>query len=234
MSKGNGLHRLYDQLDPGERFRLDVLAMARGDSIESDRLTRTCPRFTYTMNDRAFTGRWLGAMDMTLRVYVELAGYLDRLKTLDVVRVILPYSETFAEDAAFESYLDGHRAGARHAWAAAGAEGPAPEWPLEVDEESVKAPIGRAASILPEILEKIERELAAEALTLWEAFAGFCESEMGLDAEKVVGVVMGVGEERVEVITELAERLSLEPDEELVAELGKGLAESWSIVVGRG
>jgi hypothetical protein len=31
MSK-NGLHRHYDKLTPGERFRLDVLAMARGTS----------------------------------------------------------------------------------------------------------------------------------------------------------------------------------------------------------
>jgi hypothetical protein len=28
--KQNGLWKLYDRLTPGERFRLDVLAMARG------------------------------------------------------------------------------------------------------------------------------------------------------------------------------------------------------------
>jgi hypothetical protein len=229
MSK-NGLHRLYDQLDPSERFRLDVLAMARGDSIESDRLTRTCPRFTYTMNDRAFTGRWLGAMDMTLRVYVELAGYLDRLKTLDVVRVVLPYSETFAEDAAFESYLDGHRAGARHAWAAAGVEGPAPEWPLEVDEEGVKAPIAQAVSILPEILDRLERDQAGEALILWRGFGTFCQEHLGLDAEKVLRVVLEPAVGRVEELEALAERLEIEPDLERVQEIRDDLAEAWSIV----
>jgi hypothetical protein len=45
---------------------------------------------------------------------------------------------------------------------------------------------------------------------------------------------MGAGEERVEHLKALAERLTLEPDEDLVAELRKGLAESWSIVVGKG
>jgi hypothetical protein len=232
--KGNGMHRLYDQLEPDERFRLDVLAMARGDEQESERLVQTCPRHTYTMNDPGFTGRWIGINDITVRVYGDLARYTDKLQMIEVVRVILPYSETFAQDAAFESYLDGHRAGARHAWAQAGKNGAAPEWPLEVDEESVKAPIGRAVSILPDILEKIERELAGEALTLWEAFAGFCENEMGLDAEKVLGVVMGAGEERVEVLKALAERLRLQPDEERVGELRKGLAESWSIVASKG
>ena len=70
----NGLHRHYGKLSPQERFRLDVLAMARGDEQESERLVSSCPRFTYDMNDRAFTGRWLGVLDMTLRVYLEVAG----------------------------------------------------------------------------------------------------------------------------------------------------------------
>ncbi len=34
----NGPHRHYDKLEPDERFRLDVLAMARGDKQESERL----------------------------------------------------------------------------------------------------------------------------------------------------------------------------------------------------
>jgi hypothetical protein len=45
MSK-NGLRRHYDRLTPEERFRLDVLAQARGDLEESERLTRTCQRET--------------------------------------------------------------------------------------------------------------------------------------------------------------------------------------------
>ena len=59
MSK-NGLRRHYDRLTPEERFRLDVLAQARGDLEESERLTRTCQRETYTMNHRGYTGRWNG------------------------------------------------------------------------------------------------------------------------------------------------------------------------------
>jgi len=40
----NGLHRHYDKLTAEERFRLDVLAMARGDLQESERLVSSCPR----------------------------------------------------------------------------------------------------------------------------------------------------------------------------------------------
>ena len=41
MSKGNGLVRHYDKLSPEERFRLDVLEMARGDEQESENLEAT-------------------------------------------------------------------------------------------------------------------------------------------------------------------------------------------------
>ena len=49
--------KLYDSLTPEERFRLDLEAMARGDRGESERLTRTCPRRNYVMNDWGFAGR---------------------------------------------------------------------------------------------------------------------------------------------------------------------------------
>lgn len=56
----NVLKRHYDKLTPEERFRLDVLATARGDGPESERLVSSCPRATYTTNERGFTGRWTG------------------------------------------------------------------------------------------------------------------------------------------------------------------------------
>ena len=64
MSGKKGLGHLYDRLTLEERFRLDVLAMARGDEEESERLTRTCPRRGYTMNDWGFIGRWETAREL--------------------------------------------------------------------------------------------------------------------------------------------------------------------------
>jgi hypothetical protein len=89
MSK-SGLHRHYGKLTAEERFRLDVLAMARGDSQESERLVSSCPRFSYTMTDRHFSGRWLRVMDMTLRCYVWVAEHLDRMQALRADRAALP------------------------------------------------------------------------------------------------------------------------------------------------
>jgi hypothetical protein len=230
----NGHARHYDNLAPDERFALDVLAMARGDKEESDLLTRTCPRFDYTMNERGFTGRWLGAMDMTLRMYLEIAAYLPQIKTIEVVRAILPYSETFARDSVFDAYLDGHAAGARHAWSEADKEGEAPEWPPRVDEETLKSRVDPWISILPEILDKVERQQATHALTLWRGFGAFCEESVGVEAGALVKVVLEAGVERTEELEALAERLELEPDAETVEEIREGLEEAWRVVEKRG
>jgi hypothetical protein len=66
MSGKKGLGRLYDRLTPEERFRLDVLALARGDEEESERLTDTCPRRGYTMSDWGFVGRWEAARELAM------------------------------------------------------------------------------------------------------------------------------------------------------------------------
>jgi len=234
MSK-NGLHRHYDRLTPEERFRLDVLAMARGDKQESERLVSTCPRRSYTMTERAFSGRWLGALDLTLRAYVEVAGHLDRLKALEAVRLILPVQADYARDRMRDAFVEGHGAGARQAWGIAGADGPAPELPHEgIDEARVNELAGLRASIMPEILDGLERRETEHALTLWRGFGAFCEDVLGLEASKVLTVVMEPGVVRIDDLEATAERLELEPDAETVEEIRQGLAEAWRSVEGRG
>lgn len=234
MSK-NGLHRHYDRLTAQERFRLDVLAMARGDKQESERLVSSCPRLPYTMNDRAFTGRWLGALDLTLRVYVDVAGHLDRLKALEAVRLILPVQADYARDRMRDAFVEGHGAGARQAWGIADADGPVPELPHEgIDEARVNELAGLGASIMPEILDGLERRETEHALTLWRGFGAFCEDVLGLEAGKVLTVVMEPGVVRIDDLEATAERLELEPDAETVEEIRQGLAEAWRSVEGRG
>ncbi|MDP8951829.1 MAG: hypothetical protein M3N18_06280 [Actinomycetota bacterium] len=231
----NGLHRHYDRLNADERFRLDVLAMARGDKQESERLVSSCPRFTYTMTDRAFAGRWLGAMDVTLRMYLDIATRLDRLKMIEAVRVVLPYHDTFAREAMLDAFLEGHHAGARQAWRQAGRKGTASEWPLDgLDEAKVDELNRRRPSILSDILDGLERKETTDALTLWRGFEAFCDDRMGLDAAKILRVVLEPAAERIEELETAAERLDLEPDAELVEEIREGLAEAWRLVERRG
>jgi len=170
-------------------------------------------------------------MDITLRMYLDVAGYLDRIKAMEMVRVIIPYSETFAQDTALDTYLDGHRAGAHQAWREAGKKSGAPEWPLErVDEEGISSRVKAATSILPETLERLERNQATHALTLWRGFAAFCEESIGVEATTILKVVLEEGVERIEELEDLAGHLDLEPDAETVEEIREGLAESWRVV----
>ena len=233
MSK-NGLRRHYDKLTPEERFRLDVLAMDRGDMRESERLVSSCPRFSYTMTDRHFSGRWLRVMDMTLRCYVWVAEHLDSIDALRAVGAVLPIQDGYARERMRDAFVEGHRAGARQAWGLTGAEGAAPEWPLEgIDEARVDELAGLGASIMPEILDGLERREATEALTLWRGYGAFCEDVLGLDAGKVLAVVLEPAVGRIENLEATAERLDLGPDPAREEEAREGLTEAWDSVEGR-
>ena len=94
MSSKKGLGRLYDRLTPEERFRSKVLALARGDEEESERLIRTCPRRGYTMNDWGFVGRWEAARELALLAYVEVVRRLDKIKMIGAFRGLFPYLST--------------------------------------------------------------------------------------------------------------------------------------------
>jgi hypothetical protein len=252
--KQKGHHaRYYDRLSPEERFRLDVLAMARGDVEESELLIRTCQRETYTMNHLGFTGRWDGTRDISLRMYIPINNELAKLQMIDAFRELVPYSKALSHNLTFDAYFAGHESGSRHAWAYAGIEGGPPQWPdegpdgelmepdegdqdpaIEQDMETLEAAVEEYGGFLPELLDRLERELATDALSLWEGFAAFCEESMGVPAEKVVAVVLEPVADRIEDLKRRAQRLELEPKAETVEEIREGLAESWRVVEERG
>src|SRR5829696_129067 len=234
MSK-NGLHRHYNRLDAEERFRLDVLAMAREDSRESERLLASCPRFAYTMNDAGFVERWRSAIEMTLRIYIPLGEQLARLQMIDALRVFVPYSQTLLSNTALDAYFKGHEAGSRHAWAYAGRSGPPPAWPndgpegevVEPDEDERDAAMERDADeletvaevynkFLPDALDELEPRCVRQAFSIWTGYAAFCEENAGVSAEKLASVVLKPVVDGIEEARARAERLGVEADAELV------------------
>src|SRR5829696_650200 len=238
MSTKKGLGRLYDRLSPEERFRLDVLALAREDEEESERLTATCPRRDYTMNDWAFVGRWEAARELALLTYVDVVRRLDKIKMIGAFRSLFPYLSTIWQDDVHGAYFDGHRAGSRHAWNRSGKTGEPPGW--EADEEEAERNAdptidedlqkwrseGRYAR-LAGTLDEMERELVGEALTAWLGFAGFCAQEMGLEAEKLLEVVARPFAERVRELEELSVRHEVEADVEGMEEYLAIMTEAW-------
>jgi hypothetical protein len=200
MSKSNGVGKLYDRLTPEERFRLDVEAMARGDEEESELLTSTCPRGTYTMTDVGFSGRWDGAIALTMAALMDLRQTTAKLRMIDAFRAVLPYSEQLAQNSAAEAYLSGARKGAATRR-------------MDKDLERIEARIKEDGHFIPELLERFERELAAEGRAVWEAYSLFCEEEMEIAPEKLLRATFPPALEDVEWFRQICERLQLEASE---------------------
>ena len=87
---------------------------------------------------------------------------------------------------------------------------------------------------LLEILDRLEREVVAQALTVWLGYAAFCEESAGVPAEKLAAVVLEPVMEQIGALKGRAERLGVEPDAETVEELREGLAETWRKAEERG
>jgi hypothetical protein len=248
-----GLHKHYDRLDADERFRLDVLATAREDSRESERLVASCPRFSYTMNEMGFVERWRSAIEITLRVYIPLGEQLAKLQMIDAFRVFVPYSQTLLSNTTLEAYYKGHESGSCHAWAHAGKAGAPPAWPedgpegelMEPDEDERDPAMERDADkletvaeeynkFLPEVLDELERRCVKEAFGIWTGYAAFCEDDMGVAAEKIATVVLEPVMGCIEDMKARAERLGVEAEAELVEQMREGLEEAWRTVEARG
>jgi hypothetical protein len=238
MSSKKGLGRLYDRLTPEERFRLDVLALARGDEEESERLTRTCPRRGYTMNDWEFVGRWEAARELAMLAYVDVARPMDKTKMIDAFRSLFPYLSTIWEDDVHMAYFDGHKAGSCHAWNSSGKAGEPPGWEADeeeaernadptIDEDLRKWTGKERYTRLEGKLEEMERELVRQALTAWVGLGRFCAQEMGLEAEKLVEALAIPFAERVRDLEELGARHEVEPDEGGVKDYLAIMTEAW-------
>jgi hypothetical protein len=238
MSGKKGLGRLYDRLTPEERFRLDVLALARGDEVESERLTATCPRRDYTMNDWGFVGRWEAARDLSMCAYVDVVRRLDKIEMIAAFRGLFPYLSTIWQDDVHWAYFDGHMAGSRHASNRSGKVGEPPGW--EADEEEAERNADSAMyedlrkragdgmyARLEETLEEMERELVREALTAWLGFARFCAQEMGLEAEKLLEALGRPFAEGVRDLGELSVRHEVEAEAKGAEEYLAIMKEKW-------
>jgi hypothetical protein len=242
----NGLGKLYDRLTPEERFRLDVEAMARGDTEESMRLVDTCPRRTYAMTDLAFSGRWQTTTEMVLALCVDLSQHMSRLSMIDAIRETLPFARIVYSNEGERAYLEGHERGSRYAWERAGMEGDPPGWqPLE-DEEEVEdsdPAIGEGLDelstrleeldIMPELLNRLEREISRQAWTLWEAFAGFSETCLDVEPEKLLKARFEYMLSGVEDLKSRGERLGVEAEEEQLAEIRAAFLEPWEHHLGQ-
>lgn len=87
---------------------------------------------------------------------------------------------------------------------------------------------------LPEILDRLERQVVGDALTLWAGYAAFCEECAGVSGEKLAAAILEPVAGQIAAMRERAGRLELEPDADTVEELREGLAEVWRTAEERG
>ncbi len=197
-----GLAHKYNRLTSEERFRLVVEAFAREDEREAERLTSTCPRKAYEMNDLDFSSR-LRASDLIVsHVYAELMEVLSTLQAVEACReavetyekVLFSSLEQATEEAAL-SFHQGWDAGCDHAWLVAGKHGPFP-WndKATLNERAkemakrIKAQSRSEASdgSHQDTSEKMSKALSVRVQTIWEAFSRFCREQAGLEPETVL------------------------------------------------
>ena len=196
----------------------------------------------------------MGAMDITLRTYAPLEVLLSKLRMVEAFRRLVPYAQTLSRSVATESYFVGYHLGSLQAWGEAGEGGRPPAWPehdsqrpegadedpaIGRDMEDLDWKLNKYGELLPEIMDRMERELAGDALSLWSGFAAFCAESMGVAAEKILAATLqeGPGEEavgRVKELKTLAGRLGLEPNAQSVEEIGEGLLEAWRVIEEKG
>jgi hypothetical protein len=195
--KDNVTGKLYFLFTGEERFRLYIEALCRGDEAEARRLTDNCPRETCSMNHAAYADRCSASREIVAMLCSALTRPLTKLEMLEAFRKTLPYVFDVSIIRVFSAYLEGHRAGSSRAWEAAGMTGDPPGWrgqeEHEMDRElqslrSITGGLEEVSEAFLDELEELERSLLKEALTAWEAFAGFCTEELGLEPEKLVRV----------------------------------------------
>jgi hypothetical protein len=180
-------------------------------------------------------------------MYIAVNNELAKLQMIDAVRGLVPYSQSLSDNMIFEGYFRGHESGSRYAWGRAGKNGEPPGYEKDIEEseqnadpateadmDGLEATVEEYLGFVPEVLDRLERTLASDALSLWKGFCAFCEECVGVGAEKIVAVVLEPVAGRIEDLKVRAERLGLEADPETVQEVREGLAESWRVVEERG
>ncbi len=83
-------------------------------------------------------------------------------------------------------------------------------------------------------LANLERELAGQGFAAWSAFSGFCAEELGVDAHTLMAVFNDQGAARGRELEELAARLELEPDLDMVVEYQDLMEEGWRRQLAKG
>ena len=236
------LATFYDRFAPEERFRLTVEALARGDEKEVERLSDSCSRSTLTMNDPVYVNRVRAGLQMTMTIFLDLAPRLAELRMIETFRATQPFARTLLQNEVDLAYFDGHRSGSHHAWRLAGMKSDPPGWEPDGEKgeenadpatqrnvEAIETRVQKTAALVPELLEKMERGFVVETRTVWEAFSGFCEEELGFAPETLLKAYFEPMLDQAGELKALANKPDApDPDPDLLNEYREAMSTTWT------
>jgi hypothetical protein len=200
----SGLDRGYEQLTAEERFRLTIMASARTDRTDVERLVRSCPRMTGKFCDPAVSDRHELATDLTILMIATLDAIEGRLDVVEAAkeagRVMFALA---ADEAEFEAYR------------ATGEEVP-----------RVRRVVRRERSRFDRLFRRIEASLTTRGATVAHAFAAFSRDQLGLEPAQLVAAVSPPH-------TDLFERFAAAtPNDDAVTALQDELTDVWQSRLG--
>jgi hypothetical protein len=214
--KSDGLAKLYDTLTLDERFRLRAQAWARWDQADMERLDRTCPLGQYD----AYCARLEAAGVLTLGVLAELLPKLAKLRMVSAVQPLVAHLEATAEDSAMKGFYLGFQAG----WRAAGKRTDAPDISDDALTEAAERAY-RLGNHLSDVLDELTTTLATSARTPRDGLAAFCQDDLGLPLDVVLGAW---GRPALAELSEYAETLdAVEPNSDEIELFGRVLRIAW-------
>lgn len=225
------VERRFDALDAGERFRLAVLARARGDTAEERRLDDACPWRTYRMADPAYYDRWRGLVDVLTRV-VHVLGMFgrDHARRAALVSLADALGRTSAELCALAWLIGWEDATA----AAGGAELPMPKGGAAAALGPNFGPDGTAARWAAAVGERAGNGAALAAF--WCAFDAWARDTCDTSGAVLIASCLDSGDYTaglVDMATSAAAEHGADVDAADVAELRASLDDVWARHVGR-
>ena len=191
------------------------------------------------MSEHAY-GDWLRASsEIAMVLCLDLAPRLAKLRMIEAFRETLPRRFNRCIEEAHFAYLEGHVAGSKRAWEAAGKEGDPPGWE-EGDEEdedpAIEGDLKRVTGRLKEeakdfidLLEELTRQILRDTLTIWKAFESFCTKELLVEPEKFIKAWFEPMLPEIEKLKEHPHALEADPEE--LKEYEAALKRTWSTLV---
>jgi hypothetical protein len=170
--------RLYDRLDPEERFRATIRSLAREDDVDAERLSRTCPQRVYHETDRAFGERLRASRIVTETFVFSILPALEKLEMLSGLSNLLGRALEGAADQVELAYEIG-RLDAQTA-----PDGAQSEISPSDAVRELRKPIDEGRERITAFVDETRRRVATEAKSLLEAFEGCCRDQMGVELKR--------------------------------------------------